>query len=94
MRPCSILKAFLSGDVAKKTRTCPGVHTASNEDPQKGADLDWVVNLEFHFQSLEPALNVFFPLEPDLQIFRMRWGLELRGKKRMAETENRSQVTV
>lgn len=94
MRPCSILKAFLSSDVAKKTRTCPGVHTASNEDPQKGADLDWVVNLEFHFQSLEPALNVFFPLEPDLQIFRMRWGLELRGKKRMAETENRSQVTV
>ena len=53
-----------------------------------------VVNLEFHFWSSEPALDMFFPLEPDLQIFRVRWGLELGGKKRMAETENRSQGTV
>ena len=34
------------------------------------------------------------PTEPDLQIFRVRWGLELGGRKRMAETEKGPQGTV
>lgn len=69
---CETMLNPKGSDVAKKTRMFPVVPTASNENPQKGVDLSWVVNIEFHFWSSEPALDVFFPLEPDLQIFRVK----------------------
>ena len=59
---CETMLNPKGSDVAKKTRMCPVVPTASDEDPQKGVDLSWIVNIEFRFWSSEPALDVFFPL--------------------------------
>lgn len=59
---CETMLNPKGSDVAKKTRTCLVVPTASDEDPQKGVDLSWIVNIEFRFWSSEPALDVFFPL--------------------------------